>query len=54
MFVFVDFNERNVVLENPGQDLGDKKLITVQAAQKMGGNSIHLCFMVLIIDLVFQ
>ncbi|OPL33390.1 hypothetical protein AM593_08724, partial [Mytilus galloprovincialis] len=39
IFVFVDFNERNVILENPGQDFGDKKLVTVQAAQKLGGKS---------------
>ncbi|XP_071175529.1 putative leucine-rich repeat-containing protein DDB_G0290503 [Mytilus edulis] len=38
IFVFVDFNERNVILENPGQDLGDKKLVTVQAAQKLGAD----------------
>ncbi|XP_076110346.1 uncharacterized protein LOC143079071 isoform X2 [Mytilus galloprovincialis] len=38
IFVFVDFNERNVILENPGQDLGDKKLVTVQAAQKIGAD----------------
>jgi hypothetical protein len=38
IFIFVDFNERNVILENPEQDLGDRKSITVEAAQKMGGN----------------
>lgn len=38
IFIFVDFNERNVILENPGQNLGDKKTLTVEAAQKMGGN----------------
>ena len=38
IFIFVDFNERNVILENPEQDLGDKKSITVEAAQKMGAD----------------
>lgn len=38
IFIFVDFNERNVILENPGQDLGDKKSLTVEAAQKMGAD----------------
>ena len=37
IMIFIDFNERNVILENPGQSLGDKKLVTVQAAQKLGG-----------------
>ncbi|CAG2204065.1 unnamed protein product [Mytilus edulis] len=35
IFVFVDFNETNVILENPG----DKRLVTVQACMKMGGKS---------------
>ena len=38
IFIFVDFNERNVILENPEQDLGDKRSITVEAAQKMGAD----------------
>ncbi|XP_063416647.1 uncharacterized protein LOC134698897 [Mytilus trossulus] len=38
VFVFVDFNERNVILETPGQDLGDKKVVTVRACQKMGAD----------------
>ncbi|XP_071175371.1 uncharacterized protein [Mytilus edulis] len=38
VFVFVDFNERNVILENPGQELGDKKVVTVKACQKMGAD----------------
>ena len=37
IFIFVDFNERNVILEKPDQDLGDKKVVTVKAAQKLGG-----------------
>ncbi|XP_076110355.1 uncharacterized protein LOC143079076 isoform X2 [Mytilus galloprovincialis] len=37
IFVFVDFNTRNVILENP-QDLGNKKLVAVQAAQKLGAD----------------
>ncbi|CAG2225106.1 unnamed protein product [Mytilus edulis] len=32
VFVFVDFNETHVILENPG----DKRLVTVQACMKMG------------------
>ncbi|XP_063441909.1 uncharacterized protein LOC134722228 [Mytilus trossulus] len=32
IFVFVDFNETNVILENQG----DKRLVTVQACMKMG------------------
>lgn len=38
VFVFVDFNERNVILENHGQELGDKKVVTVKACQKMGAD----------------
>ncbi|CAC5421745.1 unnamed protein product [Mytilus coruscus] len=38
VFVFVDFNERNVILENPDQELGDKKVVTVKACQKMGAD----------------
>ena len=38
IFIFVDFNERNVILEKPDQDLGDKKVVTVKAAQKLGGD----------------
>ncbi|XP_063442026.1 uncharacterized protein LOC134722342 [Mytilus trossulus] len=38
VFVFVDFNERNVILETPGQDLGEKKVVTVKACQKMGAD----------------
>jgi hypothetical protein len=33
----VDFNERNVILEKPDQNLGDKKVVTVNAAQKLDG-----------------
>ncbi|CAC5421771.1 unnamed protein product [Mytilus coruscus] len=34
IFVFVDFNETNVILENPV----DKRLVTVQACMKMGAD----------------
>ncbi|CAC5421758.1 unnamed protein product [Mytilus coruscus] len=34
IFVFVDFNETNVILENQG----DKRLVTVQACMKMGAD----------------
>ncbi|XP_071175375.1 uncharacterized protein [Mytilus edulis] len=34
IFVFVDFNETNVILENPG----DKRLVTVQACMKFGAD----------------
>jgi hypothetical protein len=37
IFIFVDFNERNVILEKPDQNLGDKKVVTVNSAQKLGG-----------------
>ena len=37
IFIFVDFNERNVILEKQDQNLGDKKVVTVNAAQKLGG-----------------
>ena len=35
--VCVDFNERNVILEDPTKGLGDIRLTTVQALHKMGG-----------------
>ncbi|VDI68171.1 Hypothetical predicted protein [Mytilus galloprovincialis] len=37
IFVFVDFNTRNVILETE-EDLGDKKVTTVKAAQKIGAD----------------
>ncbi|CAG2240115.1 unnamed protein product [Mytilus edulis] len=37
IFVFVDFNTRNVILETK-EDLGDKKITTVEAAQKIGAD----------------
>ena len=37
IFIFVDFNECNVILEKPDQNLGDKKVVTVNSAQKLGG-----------------
>ncbi|XP_071115752.1 uncharacterized protein [Haliotis cracherodii] len=39
-FVCVDFNERNVILEDPTKGLGDLRLTTVQAIQKMGGDVV--------------
>ncbi|KAL3886845.1 hypothetical protein ACJMK2_026808 [Sinanodonta woodiana] len=39
-FLFVDFNERNVILEDPTLGLGDLRLTTVQAVQKMGGQIV--------------
>ncbi|KAK3585115.1 hypothetical protein CHS0354_004307 [Potamilus streckersoni] len=39
-FLFVDFNERNVILEDPTLGLGDLRLTTVQAVQKMGGRIV--------------
>ncbi|CAG2207622.1 unnamed protein product [Mytilus edulis] len=36
VFVFVDFNERNVILENPGQELGDKKSSDCQGLSENG------------------
>ncbi|XP_076110356.1 uncharacterized protein LOC143079076 isoform X3 [Mytilus galloprovincialis] len=38
IFVFVDFNESNIILETPVQSLGDKRLVTVQAAQNIGAD----------------
>ncbi|KAK3107251.1 hypothetical protein FSP39_010274 [Pinctada imbricata] len=34
--VYVDHNERNIILEDPDQELGDLRRTTVQAAIKMG------------------
>ncbi|XP_067677581.1 uncharacterized protein [Haliotis asinina] len=39
-FVFVDFNERHVILEDPTKGLGDLRLTTVQAIRKMGGDVV--------------
>ena len=44
--VFVDFNERNVILEDPTKGLGDMRLTTVQALDMMGGElgkEIRIC-----------
>ncbi|KAK3585095.1 hypothetical protein CHS0354_004286 [Potamilus streckersoni] len=41
-FLFVDFNELNVILEDPNVGLGDLRLTTVQAIQKMGGKLVIL------------
>ncbi|KAL5019726.1 hypothetical protein ScPMuIL_002618 [Solemya velum] len=38
--VFVDFNERHIILEDPSKGLGDLKLTTVRAARKMGGDVV--------------
>ncbi|CAG2210934.1 unnamed protein product [Mytilus edulis] len=38
VFIFVDYSERNIILENPGQELGDNKVVTVKACQKMGAD----------------
>ncbi|XP_046546725.1 uncharacterized protein LOC124256810 isoform X2 [Haliotis rubra] len=39
-FLFVDFNERHVILEDPTKGLGDLRLTTVQAIRKMGGDVV--------------
>ncbi|XP_021377310.1 uncharacterized protein LOC110465672 isoform X2 [Mizuhopecten yessoensis] len=36
--VFVDFNERNIILEHPDREIGDLRMTTVQGARKMGGD----------------
>ncbi|KAK3585118.1 hypothetical protein CHS0354_004310 [Potamilus streckersoni] len=41
-FLFVDFNERNVIIEDPTLGLGDLRLTTVQAIQKMSGRIVIL------------
>ncbi|KAL5019722.1 hypothetical protein ScPMuIL_002614 [Solemya velum] len=38
--IFVDFNERHIILEPPGRGLGDLKLTTVRAAMKMRGEIV--------------
>ena len=38
MIVYVDYNERNIILEDPERELGDLRRTTVEAAQKMNGN----------------
>ncbi|XP_041369341.1 uncharacterized protein LOC121383403 [Gigantopelta aegis] len=40
--VCVDFNERNVILEDPNKGLGDLRLTTVQGLHRMGGDVILL------------
>lgn len=36
--VFVDFNERDIILEHPEREIGDLRMTTVQGARKMGGD----------------
>ncbi|XP_033758552.1 uncharacterized protein LOC117340883 isoform X2 [Pecten maximus] len=36
--VFVDFNERDIILEHPDREVGDLRMTTVQGARKMGGD----------------
>ncbi|XP_021377308.1 myosin heavy chain, fast skeletal muscle-like [Mizuhopecten yessoensis] len=36
--VFVDFNERDIILEHPDREIGDLRMTTVQGARKMGGD----------------
>ncbi|XP_060077001.1 uncharacterized protein LOC132556596 [Ylistrum balloti] len=36
--VFVDFNERDIILEHPQREVGDLRLTTVQGARKLGGD----------------
>ena len=46
MLVFVDYNEFNIILGTPGQDINDIKLLTVQACRKMGGRlRLSTCIM---------
>ncbi|XP_052060382.1 uncharacterized protein LOC127700774 [Mytilus californianus] len=38
LLVFVDHNQKDVILETPGEDEEDIKLLTVQACRKIGGD----------------
>ncbi|XP_063442163.1 uncharacterized protein LOC134722472 [Mytilus trossulus] len=38
ILVFVDHNQKDVILETPGEDEEDIKLLTVQACRKMGAD----------------
>jgi hypothetical protein len=36
VLIFVDFNEKNIILEDPGTEIGDLRRVTTIGFQKMG------------------